>query len=71
MYSKREEKEPYGEWETFSGEDKRDPFEAAAKSFEDRVEHLEAAVSDIEMRSRFSWIASIAAAGIALILLLH
>ena len=50
---------------------KQDPFEAAAKNFEDRVEHLESAVSDIEMRSRFSWIASIAAVGIALMLLMH
>ena len=50
---------------------KRDPFESAAKSFEDRVEKLESAVSDIEQRARLSWIASIAAVGIALILLLH
>ena len=54
-----------------SQKSKRDPFEAAAKSFEDRVEQLEASVSDIEKYSRLSWIASIVAVGIALILLLH
>ena len=50
---------------------KQDPFEAAAKNFEDRVERLESSVADIEQRARFSWIASIVAVGIALMLLMH